>query len=248
MFRCRFGREGLQVTECYVDVKSYTSVQSSERDGAVGNIRFICCGLMNPVTLWPCLLFGHVFGMNAMEVWMETAPLWSHCMHEEFQMPFLEFSDNIYCTQKEGIIGWSKCVGVNSTAVLCDMPTQWSNWLLVWKLCHLMHIVFTVASAGNRRWAEDCFRGIRGNLISFNTLPINSIMFAPLTEEVDGSFWTSVLPLTDIRVPSRQVSYTPVWNFLFVSSLQLWKCFVDFSWSTKRACVADIFHPLSEPI
>lgn len=51
----RFGREGLQVAECYVYVKSYTSVQSwrdgSERDGAVGNIRFICCGLMNPVTL-----------------------------------------------------------------------------------------------------------------------------------------------------------------------------------------------------
>lgn len=52
---CRFGREGLQVTECCVDVRSYTSVQSwrdgSERDGTVGNIRFMCCGLMNPVTL-----------------------------------------------------------------------------------------------------------------------------------------------------------------------------------------------------
>jgi len=62
---------------------------------------------------------------------METLPLSSHCMHEEFQMPFLEFSDDVYCTQKEVIIGWSKCVGVNSAAVLCGMPTQWSNWLLV---------------------------------------------------------------------------------------------------------------------
>ena len=52
---CRFGREGLLVTECCDDVQSYTSVQSwrdgSEHDGTVGNIRFICCSLMNPVTL-----------------------------------------------------------------------------------------------------------------------------------------------------------------------------------------------------
>jgi hypothetical protein len=52
---CRFGREGLLVTECCVDVKSYTSVHSwkdgSERDGTVGNIIFIWCGVMNPVTL-----------------------------------------------------------------------------------------------------------------------------------------------------------------------------------------------------
>jgi len=52
----RFGREGLQVTECCVDVQSYTSVQSwrdgSERDATVGNVRFICCGVMNnPVKL-----------------------------------------------------------------------------------------------------------------------------------------------------------------------------------------------------
>ena len=37
---CRFGREGLQVTECCVDVQSYTPVQSwrdgSEHDGRVG--------------------------------------------------------------------------------------------------------------------------------------------------------------------------------------------------------------------
>jgi len=52
---CRFGTEVLQVPEYCVDDQSYTSVQSwrvdSERDGTVGNIRFICCSLMNPVTL-----------------------------------------------------------------------------------------------------------------------------------------------------------------------------------------------------
>jgi hypothetical protein len=51
---CRSAREGLHVTDYFVAVKSYTSVHScrdcSERDGTVGNIRLICCGLMSPVT------------------------------------------------------------------------------------------------------------------------------------------------------------------------------------------------------
>jgi hypothetical protein len=72
-------------------------------------------------------------------------------MHDDFQMRFLDFSDDVCGTQKEVIFDWSKCVGANSAAVLCDMPTQWSNWLLVWKLCQQMRVVFTVASTGNRR-------------------------------------------------------------------------------------------------
>jgi len=97
----RFGREGLQVTECCVDVQSYTSVQSwregSERDGTAGNISFICCGLIdNPVTL--C------------SVRMQWKYEWKPCLSQviactrNFRCHFLEFSDDVYCTQKEGII------------------------------------------------------------------------------------------------------------------------------------------------
>jgi hypothetical protein len=97
---CWSGRDGLHVTECSVVVELYTSVQSwrdgSERDGMVGNIRLICCGLMNPVTLWPILLFGHVLGMNTIGVWMETSPLSGHCIHEKFQIPLWEFLDDTY--------------------------------------------------------------------------------------------------------------------------------------------------------